>query len=148
MTGNEYLSSRAIAYFGHWLMVMFTTLVVWWLHQYVPFIPDMHFGQCLALVLVVGGLAAPKVLPLLRTSGDARAAGSAVPAADRRGPLEVSAIVVEMPNPPDDRLTTAGHYRSVEGTCQEPQATRRSRSTCKTVAETSMECHAASYWSN
>lgn len=53
MTGNEYLSSRAIAYFGHWLMVMFTTLVVWWLHQYVPFIPDMHFGQCLALVLVV-----------------------------------------------------------------------------------------------
>lgn len=53
MTGNEYLSSRAIAYMGHWLMVVVTALVVWWLHRYVLFIPDMHFGQCIALVVLV-----------------------------------------------------------------------------------------------
>ncbi len=53
MTGNEYLSARAIAYFGHWLMVVVTALVVWWLHRYVPFIPAMGFGPCLAFVVLV-----------------------------------------------------------------------------------------------
>lgn len=53
MTGNDYLASRAIAYFGHWLLVFATALVVWWLHRYVPFIPEMGFGPCLALVVVV-----------------------------------------------------------------------------------------------
>ena len=68
----------------------------------------------LALVLVVGGLAAPKVLPLLRTSGDARAAGRAVPTADRRGPLEVSAIVVK-PAPLEEAVTLTGTLLAEEG---------------------------------
>jgi hypothetical protein len=53
MTGNEYLTSRAVAYFGHWFMIVATALVVWWLHRYVPFIPPMGFGTPLALVVVV-----------------------------------------------------------------------------------------------
>lgn len=53
MTGQEYLTARVIAYFGHWFLIMAAALVVWWLHRYVPFIPDMGFGPCLALVVVV-----------------------------------------------------------------------------------------------
>lgn len=53
MTGNEYLSARAIAQMGHFLMIFVTALVVWWLHRYVPFIPDMDFGPCIALVAIV-----------------------------------------------------------------------------------------------
>lgn len=53
MTGEGYLSARAIAYMAHLFMIFVTALVVWWLHRYVPFIPDMHFGQCIALVAVV-----------------------------------------------------------------------------------------------
>lgn len=53
MTTNEYLTSRTVAYIGHWFLILATALVVWWLHRYVPFIPTMGFGQSLALVVVV-----------------------------------------------------------------------------------------------
>lgn len=53
MTGNEYLTSRAVAYVIHWGLIIVAALVVWWLHRYVPFIPSMDFGPCLAFVIIV-----------------------------------------------------------------------------------------------
>jgi len=52
-TINDILTARGVAYLLHLFMIFVTALVVWWLHRYVPFIPDMHFGQCIALVAVV-----------------------------------------------------------------------------------------------
>lgn len=53
MTVNEELTTKALSYIGSWFMIVPTALVVWWLHRYVPFFPEMGFGPCLALIVVV-----------------------------------------------------------------------------------------------
>ena len=35
------------------LGILPVALLVWWLHRYVPMVPELGFGPCLALVVVV-----------------------------------------------------------------------------------------------
>ena len=53
MTMHDLIAARIIAYVWHLLLIFAAALVVWWLHRYVPFIPVMDFGPCIALVGVV-----------------------------------------------------------------------------------------------
>lgn len=53
MSVEDELTANAVGCVASWFMILPATLVVWWLHRYVPFIPDMDFGPCLALVVVV-----------------------------------------------------------------------------------------------
>lgn len=52
---NEYeaLTGKVLSYLGTLFLIVPTALVVWWLHRYVPFFPEMGFGGCVALVVVV-----------------------------------------------------------------------------------------------